>query len=412
MRTLRTNRVGATINVLFSGTDHIGVRFSNTFRAADNGTYVPGRIAYRVYAEADFPSQKPFRYAPADGNLVCAERLNTATDYVLEIVVDRLAAFQRADSSVPLALERYREWSQVPLDSATGPFGAFVEVAAILGDPAMTLSLVGDTSALVPQTKALIIGCGMADGQLLDIRGHDVWDPFYVRSDLGVRQSYIQQAAHLMFANRAEPDHIRYAARPDASGINLSGEAFPWTFSDNTTYRSETDFRTGTGINLDTGATVAREPYYGYAGWIYNDVVYHAINREVASAYAPDIIFVDLGIHDQTLNNPNDPTWYTKFGYDMYQLIQLLNLKWPAAVFVLVKPHVATPGYDVDPLDAVFTDIEASLTASGITYTAVDLKTTISAQTELTAPWGRVLTPEQSAVLAQTIFDAVAVVYP
>jgi len=79
---------------------------------------------------------------------------------------------------------------------------------------------------------------------------------------------------------------------------------------------------------------------------------------------------------------------------------------------VLVKPHVATPGYDVDPLDAVFTDIETSLTASGITYTAVDLKTTVSAQTELTAPWGRVLTPEQSAVLAQTIFDAVAVVYP
>ena len=412
MRTLRTNRVGATINVLFSGTDHVGVRFSNTFRANPAGTYIPGRIAYRVYAESDFPSQKPFRYAMADGNLICAERLNTATDYVLEIVVDRLAAYQRIDSSVPLALERYRESDQIPADAITGPFGAFVEIAAILGDPAITLSLTGDTSALVPQTKALVIGCGMADGQLVDTRGHDAWDPFHIRTDLGVRQSYINQGVHLLFTDLGEPDHVRYAARSDASGINLSGSAFPWTFSDNTTYRTETDFRTGSGINLDTGASVAREPYYGYAGWIYNDVVNYATGRPLPAEYTPDIIFIDLGLYDQVLNNPNNAAWYEAFGVGLYNLIAQLHIKWDSAVFVLIKPHVATPGYDTDPIDAQIDYVTETLTTSGITHAVADLKSVVAAQTELTAPWGRILTPEQSSVLAQSIFDAASSVYP
>ena len=399
MRTLRTNRVGASIRFTVTGTDHVGLTFGDSFRvpASETHTYVPGRIFYRVIDSTNYPSSQVYRNALATGTVILADRLDTELLYDIDVLVDRLGSFEDSAGLVVSDVMRWSESDGTPDPESEAEYGAFVEITNILIQDGGTVSV-----PPVSFVDVLIIGDGVTDGRLLETAGKDTWHPFDVRVDAGVCKSYTHIAVRNFAIYNNYEARIRYVADPRATITNLAGGAFPWTFPDRTTYRTESDYRIGLGVNVDTGATVESGHNFSHLSNIFDMATNHAAGIPVPDDYSPTVIVFELGLMDQLIEDPLNSDWTSAVASAYVDGVTRLSNKWPSAFHVFVYPHLSS-GAD-DPVDAVIADVISACSSLPNNYVVYDPKATIATQTgQNLAPWGRVLTPAQSELLASQL---------
>ena len=396
MRTLRTNRVGSSIRFTVTGTDHVGLTFGDSFRVpgSETHTFVPGRIFYRVINATLYPSSQTYRNVLATGTVIMADRLDPAELYDIDVLVDRLGSFEDERGVVVTDVMRWSESDGTPDPDTEAEYGAFVEITNILIQDGGTVDIPPTTTVDV-----LIIGDGVTDGRLLETAGKDTWHPYDIRVDAGVCKSYTHLAVRNYATDTGDEARIRYVADPRATITNLAGGAFPWTFPDRTTYRTEDEYRAGLGVNVDTGATVDSGSNLSHLGNIFDMADQHVAGVPIAADYEPAVIVFELGLLDRLIEDPINTDWISAVATSYVAGVTRLSNRWPSATLIYVYPHLSS-GED-DPVAAVIADVIVACSSLPNTYQIYDPKETIAAQTgQNLAPWGLVLTPAQSELLA------------
>lgn len=405
----RTNRVGAALRFGVVGTRRLGLAFSDDYVDLRDGEIaVPPTVGFRIYPESQLWNPPPFRVVPAVGLTQFTDRLDPARRYVCDVEVARLATARRADRSVPLTTERYRETAAT---EERGSFGRFCAVTDLLVSSGATLTAITDPR---PSLPVLFIGDDLLE-TALERAGYDSFDDGGVFRPSGWRDSYAVRAIERAAAQLGPPLRMTSVNLTDAS-FSLTGLEFPRGVG-SALYSSLAAFKDGVGTRPDVDGEVFREPFWSYPGAVAEYVGRLAEDRDL-TGFSPELAVVSLGRRDQEYADAYDPGWPDAVRLGLKGLVLAIRAQWPNCRVLIFSPHCPGPVGRYDPAGPQVDLVETAITRAVdelVPYTVpaddllrVSLADVVAAAQPGFGTVGRTLSAEQHGLLADGIAAAVS----